>query len=68
MRGEELEVYVRKARQLTYGMFHRTGRLPDYADFRAAFQEVDQRPLSSGTTEQPTAKLDQQRTDFWQQP
>jgi hypothetical protein len=40
MTAELLEQLVIRARDLTYGMQERTKRLPDYADFRAAFKEV----------------------------
>jgi hypothetical protein len=33
-----LDDIVRRARDLTYDMFSRLKRLPDYADFRAAFE------------------------------
>ena len=58
MTDKEREVVVRRARKLTYDMFYNTGRLPDYADFRAAFKEVDQRPLSTGSTELPKMFVD----------
>lgn len=36
---ELLEALIQRARDLTYSMSSRLKRLPDYADFRAAFEE-----------------------------
>lgn len=38
MNPKLFERFVQRARDLAYGMHERTGRLPDFADFRAAFQ------------------------------
>ena len=36
---DQVERLVTRACDLARGMNHRTGRLPDYADFRAAFKD-----------------------------
>ena len=38
MNPKLFERFVQRARDLAYGMHERTGRLPDFADFRAAFR------------------------------
>lgn len=37
--NEEVEKLVQRARILTYSVHERLQRLPDYADFRAAFED-----------------------------
>jgi hypothetical protein len=40
LKHRDVEPFVRTARDLMLGMQERVGRLPDYADFRAAFKKL----------------------------
>lgn len=47
----QIEALVIRARKLTYGMWEREKRLPDFADFRAAFKsELDSNTKEEGET------------------